>query len=82
MNKLLQFLQCPSGRFSSNRLLYLVGSLGILTIWAVKTLRSDIPYELPESIVYIFASLQGAKIWQNYSEKQKANVIVPNTETK
>ncbi len=82
MNKLSQFLETPSGRFSSNRLIYIIGSIGILFIWGYKTLISPTGYELPDSTVWIFGILQGGKVWSGYSEKSKATISVPNTTTK
>jgi len=82
MNKLSQFLEAQDGKFSANRLVYIIGSLGILTIWAIKELRSVGAYELSESIVYIFIGLQASKTWQSYAERTKTTISVPTTITK
>ncbi len=82
MNKLLQFFQAPNGRFSSNRVVYIIGSLGILIIWAIKELNTVGTYELSENIVWIFTGLQCSGVWNKYAEKTKTTVSVPTTETK
>ncbi len=82
LSKLTQFLETPNGRFSSNRLVYIIGSLGILIIWAIKELNTVGAYEPSENIVWIFAGLQCSGVWNKYAEKPNTTVVIPNTETK
>lgn len=64
----LEILQEDNGRFSSNRLVFLLWSIAVLIIWIITSLNSNTLQSIPESIVTIILILMTGKVVQKIGE--------------
>lgn len=67
--KLSEFLQDNSGGLSSMRLVFLVWTLGIFSIWAYASVSTRTLVPIPESVIVMFSAICTAKSVQRIGEK-------------
>ncbi len=71
MNRLTEFLQNDTGRFSAMRLVFLLWSVGILGMWGYCNVQDKKMIEIPSTVVTAFATIAGWKTVQAWTEKPK-----------
>jgi len=67
--KALEFLQESNGTLSSNRLLFIIWILGVLSVWIVLCLKSGTLLEIPDSVTAITGIIITGKVTQKFAEK-------------
>lgn len=69
--RLSQFLEESNGQLSSNRLAYLLWTVGVFAVWAYASVKAVSLAAIPETVLAGVAVMTGGKIIQKSFEKPK-----------
>jgi len=69
LNKLIEFLQDPGGNISSNRLAFLLWTLGVLVTWIIVSISSKSLQPVDSSVAAVLGILMTGKVAQKFGEK-------------
>lgn len=81
MNKIGQFFQDDSDRFSATRLAFLAWIFGALIIWGAGSINDKKMQPVPDSIQVLIGILMTGKVAQKFGEERSSNTLSDNTTT-